>query len=148
MLPKIRNREKKGCRSGEIIRDRTRHAAQTAQRRGADLQQRSERLADETAEEREARLRQMTASNHARLAAETAEEREARLQSDRVLVRHRHQLVMQAQLPLFQQSSVRTKMLKFHAHHMATLDVLRCTCSERFPGLKIHSHSTECLQIM
>ena len=63
------------------IRDRTRHAAQTSERRGADLQQRSERLADETAEEREARLRQMTASNHARLATETAEEREARLQS-------------------------------------------------------------------
>ena len=61
----------------------------------------------ETAEEREARLRKMTASNHARLAAETAEEREARLQSDRVLVRHRQQQVMQAQLPLLQQSSRR-----------------------------------------
>ena len=74
------------------------------------------RLAAETAEERESRLRQiyMTASNHARLAAETAEEREARLQSDRL--RHRQQQVMQAQLPLFQQSSVRTKMRKFHAH--------------------------------
>ena len=34
----------------------------------------TDRLADETAEEREARLRKMTASNHARLAAETAEE--------------------------------------------------------------------------
>ena len=66
----------------------------------------------------------MTASNHARLTAETAEEREARLQSDRVLVR---QQVMQAQLPLFQQSSIPTKMFKFHAHHMATLDALRCT---------------------
>ena len=88
----------------------------------------------------------MTASNRARLAAETAEKREARLQSDRVLVRHRQQQVMQAQLPLFQQSSVRTKMLKFHAHHMATLDALRCTCSMRFPGLNIHSHSAECLQ--
>ena len=61
----------------------------------------ADRLADETAEEREARLRQMTASNHARLAVETAEEREARLQSDRVLVRHRQQQVMQAQLPLY-----------------------------------------------
>ena len=79
----------------------------------------------------------MTASNH---------EREARLQSDGVLVRHRRQQVIQAQPPLFQQSSVQTKMLKFHAHHMATLDALRCTCSERFPGLKIHSHSTEYLQ--
>ena len=38
----------------------------------------TDRLADETAEEREARLRKTTASNHARLAAE---EREARLQS-------------------------------------------------------------------
>ena len=84
----------------------------------------TDRLADETADEREARLRKMTAPNHARLAAETAEEREARLQSDRVLVRHRQQQVMQAQLPLFQQSS---KMFKLHAHHMATLNVLRCT---------------------
>ena len=72
-------------------------------------------------------LRKMTASNHARLAAETAEEREVRLQSDRVLVRHRQQQVMQAQLPLFQQSSIRTKMFTFHAHHMATLDAPRCT---------------------
>ena len=47
----------------------------------------TDRLADETAEEREASLQQTTASNYARLAAETAEEREARLQSDRVLVR-------------------------------------------------------------
>ena len=79
-----------------------------------------------------------------RLVDETAEERGARLQSDRV--RHRQQQVMQAQLPLFQQSSVQTKMLKFHAH-MATLDALRCsTCSERFTGLKLHSHSTECLR--
>ena len=37
----------------------------------------TDRLADETAEEREARLRKMTASNHAILAAETAEERES-----------------------------------------------------------------------
>ena len=55
----------------------------------------TDRFADETAEEREARLWQMTASNYARLAAETAEEREARLQSD-ILVRYRQQQVMQA----------------------------------------------------
>ena len=66
----------------------------------------TDRLADETAEEREARLWQMIASNHARLAAETAEEGETRLQSDRVLVRHRQQQVMQTQLPLLQQSSI------------------------------------------
>ena len=87
----------------------------------------------------------MTTSNHAaRLAAESSEKREARLQS--VRVRHRQQQVMQAQLPLFQQSSVRTKILKFHAL-IATLDALRCsTCSERYPGLELQSHSTECLQ--
>ena len=84
----------------------------------------TDRLPNETAEERKARLRKMTASSHARLAAETAEEREARLQSDRVLVMHRQQQVMQAQLPLFQQSS---KLFTFHAHHMATLDAPRCT---------------------
>ena len=104
----------------------------------------TDRLPDETAEEREARLRKMTASNHARLAAETAEEREARLQSDRVLVRHRQQQVMQAQLPLFQQSSIRTKMFTFQAPHGYAG---RSEMYMRFLGHKIHSHiSTECLQ--
>ena len=65
--------------------------------RQARLQRMTDRLADETAEEREARLQQTTASNYARLAAETAEERGARLQSDRL--RHRQQQV--AGLPLF-----------------------------------------------
>ena len=65
-----------------------------------------ERLANETAEERTARLRQISADQHERLENETAEEREAQLQyySDR----HRELQVVQSQLPLFEQRSVRT----------------------------------------
>ena len=73
-----------------------------------------------------------------RLAAETDKEREARLQHDRE--RHREQ---QSQLPLFEQAAVQAKMRKFHAH-LATLNVF--TCLEGFPGLQLHSHSTECLR--
>ena len=109
-------------------------ASETAEERTTRLQQtsanRHERLASETAEERTARLQQMSANQHERLASETAEEREVRLQyySDR----HRELQVVQSQLPLFEQRSVRTKMLRFHAH-MASLDSPQCsTCSERF----------------
>ena len=87
---------------------------------------RHERLASETAEERTTRLQLMSAIRHERLASETAEEREVRLQyySDR----HRELQVMQSQLPLFEQRSVPTKMLRFHAH-MASLDLPQCsTC--------------------
>ena len=151
MLQKRRNRR---------IRDRARRAVQTAERRGADLQQRrrrlagetdevrqarlqrmTDRLADETAEEREASLQQTTASNYARLAAETAEEREARLESDSRL-RHRQQQVKQTQLPLFQQSSVRTKMRKFHAHmalHNTSLLHVSNTSSTSLLPLQIHN---------
>ena len=119
-------------------------ADETAEEREARLQQMTAsnhaRLAAETAEERESRLRQMTASNHVRLAAETAEEREARLQSDRL--RHRQQQVMQEQLPLFQQSSVRTKMRKFHAHmalHNTSLLHVSNTSSTSLLPLQIHN---------
>ena len=121
---------------------RERLASETAEERTARLQQMSanqhERLASETAEERTARLQYMSANQHERLASETAEEREVRLQyySDR----HRELQVVQSQLPLFELRSVRTKMLRFHAH-MASLDSSQCsTCSERFPGLRL-AHS-------
>ena len=63
---------------------------------------------------------------------ETAEEREARLQSDRVLVRHRQQQVMQAQLPLF--------LSELHFMHTTYGYAGRTEMYMRFPGLKIHSH--------
>ena len=125
---------------------RERLAAKTAEERETRLLQLSasqrERLAAETAEEREARQLQWSASRRERLAAESAEEREARLQCDRQ--RHREQVVVQSQLPLFQQHSVRSKMLRFHAH-MASLDSPQCTtCSESYPGLRLGSQSTVC----
>ena len=53
--------------------------------------------------------------------------------------------MVQSQLPLFEQRSVRTKMLRFHAH-VASLDSPQCTtCSEMFPGLQLCSQNTECL---
>ena len=61
----------------------------------------------------------MSTYQRERLAAETEEEREVRLQCDRQ--RHRDQQLVQSQLPLFEQHSIRTKMHKFHAH-MAMLD--------------------------
>ena len=64
----------------------------------------TDRLADETSEEREARLRKMTASNH---------EREARLQSDGVLVRHRQQQVMQARSHCFNNLLSKLRCLNF-----------------------------------
>ena len=56
----------------------------------------------------------MSANQQERLASETAEDRTARLQyySDR----HRELQVVQSQLPLFEQRSVRTKMSSFHDH--------------------------------
>ena len=65
----------------------------------------------------------MSTYQHERLAAETEEKRKVRLQCDRQ--RHRDQQLMQSQLPLFEQHSIRTKMHTFHAH-LATLDVSTC----------------------
>ena len=107
---------------------------------------RHERLASETAEERTARLQQMSANRHERLASEIAEERDLEVRLQYYSDRHRELQVVQSQLPLFEQRSVRTKMLRFHAH-MASLDSPQCsTCSERFPGLRLCSQSTECLR--
>ena len=63
---------------------RDRLATETAEERQARLQRMSanqhEKLASETVDEREARLEQMRANQHERLASETVDEREARLQ--------------------------------------------------------------------
>ena len=100
----------------------------------------SERLATETPEERQARLSHVTACRNERLTEETVDQREARLQADRE--RHRDQVT---HLPLLEQSSVQSKMLKFHAH-CAALEMPACTtCCKQFPGLKVNSHSGECL---
>ena len=114
----------------QYMRDRL--AAETEEEREARLQQMRVRLAAETPEEREARLQQMSTYQREKLASESEAEREVRLQCDRQ--RHRDQQLVQSQLPLFEQHSIRTKMHKFHAH-LAMLDVSTCTTSlESFPG--------------
>ena len=131
-------------REARLQQRRYRLDAETAEEREARLQLRRDRLAAETPEEREARLQHMSTYQHERLAAETAEEREVRLQCDRQ--RHRDQQLVQSQLPLFEQHSIRAKMHKFHAH-FATLDLSTCTtCLESFPGLQLHLGSAECLR--
>ena len=115
-------------------------ATETEEERAARLQRMRDRLASETEEERAARLQQMSANQHHRMAAETGSEREARLQRNR-----EGQRGQQSQLPLFEQPSVQAKMRKFYAE-IAALEMQKCTtCSERFPGLQLRSHSTEAL---
>ena len=126
---------RRGYSVGE--KERARRANETAEQKEHRLRQRRERdrarCATQVTEEREARLLQLSTSQR---------EREARLQCDRQ--RHREQVVVQSQLSLFQQHSVRSKMLRFHAH-MASLDSPQCTtCSESYPGLRLGSQSTVC----
>ena len=121
-----------------------------------------DRLASETAEERTTRLQQMSANQHERLTSEIAEERTARLQEtnthqrDRLVKLHETAEEREARLQYCgtgsyrctsaDYRSVRTKMLKFHAH-MASLNSPQCaTCSERFPCLRLCSISTECVR--
>ena len=93
--------------------------------------------------EREARLQQMSVFQHDRLASKTMREREVRLQSCRDRLRQLQ--VVQSWLPLFEQHSVRTNVLGFHAD-MASLDSAQCTtCLESCHGVR-HSQPTECLR--
>ena len=120
-------------------------AAESEEERQARLQHlranQHERLAAESEEERQARLQQQCLYHQERLAAECVVDREARLQADRE--RHRAQRSVQPQLSLFEQYSVRQKMVAFH-RHLATLAISNCTtCSEGFPGLEC-CRTTEC----
>ena len=66
-----------------------------------------DRLAAESAKEREARLQQMSTRQRGRLAVATDEEREDRLQRSRE---------QSSQVLLFEQRSIQVKMRRFHAH--------------------------------
>ena len=96
--------------------------------REARLKQMRDKLVAETTEEKEARLQQMRVHQLDRLASETAKEREVWLKYCR------DWRLVQSQLPLFEQHSIPTKMLRCHAD-MATLDSAQCsTCSELVSG--------------
>ena len=123
-------------------------AGESAEERQARLQQLSsnqqERLARESEEARQVRLVQLSVNHRERLAAESVGEREVRLQTDSE--KHRQQRAGQPHLSLLEQPWVQQKMRTFHTH-LATLYVSQCTtCSEGFPGLKLQSHTTECLR--
>ena len=93
-----------------------------------------ERLAAESTEEREARLQRMRINESERLAAESVEEREG----EREVRANREQP--------FKQYSVQMKMRRFH-EYFATLNSPKClTCSESFPGIQLHSPTTECIR--
>ena len=113
---RLRDRARRAVQSStdreEILQQRrSRLADETPESREARLQQMRDRLAVETPERRETRLQQMNARQAERLAAETPERREARQEQDRIS----HRL-------LFEQTSVQSKMQKFHAQ-LASIDV-------------------------
>ncbi len=139
-------------REARLQRMSQRLASETEEEREARLQRmrlhQQQRLASETEEEREARLQRVTLHQQERLASETEEEREDRIERDRE--RHTQQAT-NAQIPLCDQPSVRSKMSKFHSELVA-LQVSGCgTCSETFPGLNVtpissDSNYTECVR--
>ena len=90
---------------------------------------RCERLASETTTERDTRVRQ----TRGRMATEITDERDARLEYERAS--HREQQTVQSQLPLFQHV--------FHPGEYSYIGSVCVTCSERYPGLQLHSNSTE-----
>ena len=113
---------------------RERHATKSAEERAARLQQVSanqrEGLATESAEERAVRLQQVSANQRERLATESAEEREARLLHIRANQRERRaaessSLTHATIEEPFKQCSVQLKMRKFH-EHFASLSSPKC----------------------
>ena len=104
-----------------------------------------ERHATKSAEERAARLQQVSANHRERLATE---EREARLLHVRANQRERRaakssSLTHATIEEPFKQRSVQLKMRKFH-EHFASLSSPKCsTCFECFPGLQLCPSGTE-----
>ena len=81
---------------------RDRLANESAEQREARLQQMRDRLANESAEQGEARLQRMSDTQRERMAAETIEEREVRLQH----VSEGERECLQSSEQLFKQRSV------------------------------------------
>ena len=102
-------------------------------------------------EQREARLQAMRTRRTQQLQEETAEQREARLlrmRRSRASTQQEstsHSSTPQAPAtPLFQQESVRNKMLKFHSDIATICSPVCSTCLAGFPGMNLHHNSTEC----
>ena len=105
----------------------------------------AQRLSNETSTARDARQEQERIRANQRRYVETHEQRGARLQGMRAFSNQQSHSSTPQQLPLFEQPSVRDKMLKFHSE-IATIDSPKCSvCLEKFPGMKLHSSSTQCM---
>ena len=138
-------------RTSQTLRLQEETADQSEARLQAMRTSRTLRLQEETADQSEARLQAMRTSRTQQIQEETAEQREARLQSMR---RYRastqqestsHSSTPQAPAtPLFQQESVRNKMLKFHSDIATICSPVCSTCLAGFPGMNLHHNSTEC----
>ena len=103
------------------------------------------RRSAESADQRQARLLQISAAQTERRTAETVAETEAQL--DRYRERHRAQRRVQPQPSLLEQPVVRHKMCGFH-RYLSKLEVAQCiTCCEALPGLQLQSlQSAECVR--
>ena len=113
----------------------------------------------ESAEEREARLRDLSARQHERLATESAEEREARLgdlsarRHERAVTRleqqqqRSHQIEREASGELLNHVTISPSKDEgiFHAHFSALMSPTCSTCLESFPGLQLSPSSTKCV---
>ena len=103
-----------------------------------------ERLANESHEDREARLLQLNTACKIRQTYESPQDRERRLSRDRE--RHRVQQPMRVQFPLLNERSVQTKISQFH-EHMSSLSVSKCSvCMEQFLNLQLRCNATECVR--
>ena len=99
-----------------------------------------QRLGAESAEQREARLLQVSTNQCERLAAESVEERESRQQ--RVNKRETHANREQP----FKQRSIQMKMRSFR-NYFASLSSPKCsTRLESFPGIHLCLLTTECMR--
>ena len=149
----------------QVLRDNQaqRLSTETPDAREARLQvardNQARRLSIETPDGRHVRLQVLSSNQARRLSSETHSARDARIsenqrrsvetreQGEAGLQRMREQVsYLPSQPLLFDQPSVRAKMLKFHSD-IAGIDCPKCSvCLEQFPGMKLHSSSTECLR--
>ena len=98
------------------------------------------RFAMEMDNETQTRLEKMVATKRLRLAMETDEERRC------VAALMQQRCDLDERLPLHEQHHVQAAMHSFHAE-MSSVQIPTCsTCMETFPGMKINSRTSECLQ--
>ena len=94
---------------------------------------RQQRIAEGSTDLREARLHRLRVNQQHRLAFQCPEETEARRAHDR----QNHMPMDTAEVPLFHQPRVLSKMVQFYSR-LASLQILKCiTCLERFLGITV-----------